>query len=134
MIRYTKRDDDLKYRMVNTASAHEDKEFQDFFGQTVSYHEDCVLEILRSDGTVHIEYGAPRKTVTIATDGNCLYFPAKIPRHRMWVRDAGGMYYKIPTILPERDGHVYVLIPAGPGTVEVCGDPYFEAVYELIKT
>lgn len=130
MMRYTKKEDDVKYRRINTANL-EEEEFGDFTSDYVDYHQGCVLEVLCRNGTTHIEYGLERKIVRINSDGDCLYFPLDLPRARLWLKDMDGIYYKVPMKLLERDQNAYVLVPEGFRNTQLCGDPYFEAVYEL---
>ena len=130
MMRYTQKKGDVKYRRINTANL-EEEEFSDFLSEYVDYHEGCVVEVLRNDGSTHIEYNGKRKNVRINSDGDCLYFPLDLPRARLWLKDLDGIYYKVPMKLKEQDLNAYVKIPGGFSNVQLCGDPYFEAVYEL---
>lgn len=130
MMRYEKKENDLQYRRVNTANL-EEEEFHDFTSRYVDYHEGCVVEVKCKDGTTHIEYAKERKVVRVNSDGDCLYFPLDLPRSRLWLHDLEGIYYKVPMKLQERDQNAYVLVPGGFRNVQLCGDPYFEAVYEL---
>ena len=130
MMCYAKKEDDVKYRRINTANL-EEEEFVDFTSDYVDYYEGCVLEVMRRDGTTHIEYGQERRTVRINADGDCLYFPLDLPRARLWLKDLNGIFYKVPAKLLERERNAYVQIPGGLRNIQLCGDPYFEAVYEL---
>lgn len=130
-MRYTKKADDVQYRKVNTANLKEE-DFHNFTSNDVDYPEGVVIEVRRQNGTTHIEYGLGRKKVSINHDGNCLYFPLDLPTARLWLKDLTGIYYKVPMELREQDGNAYVLIPEGVRQTQLCGDSYFEAVYELI--
>ena len=59
-----------------------------------------------------------------------LYFSREIPTARIWAR-VGGMAYKVPAVLREKDGNVYLLIPGGTQNVELFGDEYFSKAYSL---
>ena len=130
MMRYGKKEGDVKYRRVNTANL-EEEEFTDFTSPIVEYHEGCVVEVQRKDGSTHIGYGKDRNVVLVKSDGDRLYFRMDLPRARLWLKDLDGIYYKVPMKLLEQDGNAYVLVPGGTHNIALCGDPYFEAVYEL---
>jgi len=131
-MRYNKKPEDVKFRTINTAKLLKDEEFGEFLSDYVVYPEGCVLEVMRRDGSKHIEYGQTRKNVRVGIDGDKFYFPMTLPRARLWLRDMNGIRYKVPLKLLEQDGLAYVWVPGGTTGMVLCGDPYFEAVYKLI--
>lgn len=133
MMQYFKKEDDLKFRRVNPANLQEEDNFTEFPSEGyVEYHDALVLEVLCRDGTTHIEYGGEKQSECVEVDGNCLFFSKDLPKARLWLQDiSSGMRYKVPMSLPEKGGYSYVRVPGGPSNVQLCGDPYFEKVYEL---
>lgn len=131
-MRYNKKTEDIKFRRINTANLFEEEEFGEFLSDYVDYPEGCVMEVMCRDGSKHIEYGQARKVVHVGLDVDKIYFPMYLPRARLWLRDMNGIRYKVPLKLLEQDGNAYVWVPNGANGMFLCGDPYFEAVYELI--
>jgi hypothetical protein len=89
---------------------------------------------MKADGTRVVEYDGPCVTISVGRRGNFIYFPHTVPTERLWIRERNkkGMAYKIPNGLKIRDNEQFFEIPAGTNAVEVFGDKYFCAVYELI--
>ena len=130
-ITYYKQDDDKQFRVVNITQTNVGK-FQKFDTEKIDYPASCVIEVEKEDGTTRIEYGQTRQVVNVVIYGDCLHIPAHIPIARLWVRDREnpGMHYKVPEL--KKDGTIaLMLILGGPKNVELVGDQYFEAIYEL---
>lgn len=127
---YVKKAGDKQYRIVSLMNENIGP-WTNFSAGTVEYPEQCVLEVEHEDGSTTVEYERGVRTISVGYNGNQLFFPREIPIARMWIRSAGGMLYKVPAGLPERDGKIYVLIPGGIQKVSLCGDAYFNKVYNL---
>ena len=127
---YTKKDGDKCYRLVSMMNDTIGP-WMEFEGQKVEYPEQCVLEVEHMDGSQSVEYERAVSMVIVGRDGNQVFFAREIPVARMWVRNTGGMMYKVPAGLKERDGKVYMLIPGGLQNVTISGDKYFNKVYSL---
>ncbi len=131
---YIKKGNDIKFRRVSLRSDRE-PEFENFVDDSVSYPPSCVLEILKTDGSTAVEYERDSMPFSIVKRDGLIYIPKAIPTERMWVRvrDSGkmAMAYKIPSGLSIQDNYQIFQIPAGAVTVEVFGDKYFSAAYEL---
>jgi hypothetical protein len=126
---YPKKDGDKCYRLVSVMNETIGP-WMEFEGSNVEYPEQCVLEVEHADGTLTVEYERSVRMVSVGRDGNQLFFPKDIPVARMWAR-SGGMMYKVPAGLKERDGMIYMLIPGGAQSVIMGGDKYFNKVYAL---
>lgn len=131
---YFKKGDDKQFRIVNVAEPRIGR-FQDFPADRVEYRDGCVVEVLKNDGTTCVEYDHARQRVivSISYEKKCLYIPEFVPTARLWVRMKGNkaMHYKVPSRVEKQQGPTYILIPADPTNVELVGDQYFDAVYEL---
>jgi len=137
---YIKKSDDKQYRKVNLNQTGVPK-YTDFVSdnQSVTYPANTVLEILRYDGTTHLEYdgGGIRKTVNYALSGSQIRLSADIPLARLWVRDNTGLLYKVPSHLPADEaalpsgGYVSFALAGHAGTVSLVGDKYFDMVYDI---
>lgn len=128
---YYKQVDDKQYRVVNVAKTNVGR-FQPFDTDKIDYPASCVIEIEKEDGTTRIEFGQTRQIVNVVNFGDNMHIPAHIPIARLWVRDREnpGMHYKVPEL--KKDGTIaLMLIPGGSQNVELVGDQYFEAIYEL---
>ena len=126
---YQRQEGDKQYRVVSVMNEASGP-WTDFVENSVEYPEQCVLEVMLDNGKTDIKYERSVRTVSVGRNGNQLFFPKDIPVARMWVR-SGGMMYKVPAELKEKDGKVYVLIPGGIQNVTLCGDEYFNKVYAL---
>lgn len=126
---YIKKEEDVRCRTVNPSTLEEEA-FHDC-PDRVEYPEGLVLEVQREDGTTHIEYAKAKQSIPVKREGSCLYFRADLPRARLWIRK-NGVCYKVPMELQVEGGYAYVWIPGGSSDVQLCGDPYFEAVYKLM--
>lgn len=128
---YFKQSDDKQFRVVNIAQTNVGK-FQKFDTDKIDYPASCVIEVEKEDGTTRIEYGQTRQVVNVVIYGDCLHIPAHIPTARLWIRekDNPSMYYKVPEP-QKKDTIALILVPGGPQNVELVGDQYFDAVYEL---
>ena len=127
---YQKRGNEKHYRLVSLMNDTIGP-WTEFEGPRVEYPEQCVLEVEYEDGSLAVEYERGVSVVSVGRDGNQLFFSKEIPVARMWVRNASGMMYKVPSGLKERDGKVYMLIPGGVQSVVICGDKYFNRVYSM---
>lgn len=128
---YEKKGNDVKYRRVSLRSCQE-PDFQNFTSNTVDCPEGCVLEILKSDGSTEVVYEHDRYAVNVARFGNLLRIPVSVPTERLWVKGEGSVAYKVPLKPQVMDGYYRIMIPGGAANVEMFGDEYFTAVYELI--
>lgn len=131
---YQKKGNDAEFRRVSLRSGRV-PEFEAFESNTVTYQPDCVLEVKKTDGTTTIEYEWDRATRAILKNNTTISIPKSVPVQRLWVRerDKNAMAYKIPDQLNEDNNHHVFEIPAGANKVEVFGDKYFSAVFDLIN-
>ena len=131
---YLKKGNDVKFRRVSLRADRE-PEFETFADDSVSYPPSCVLEILKTNGATTVEYERDRMPFSIMKRDSLIYIPKAIPTERLWVRvrDSGNaaVAYKIPNGLPVEDNYQIFQIPVGAMNVEVFGDKYFSAAYEL---
>lgn len=101
----------------------------------VTYEEDCVLEIKKTDGRWELVYtGSPRGFRTERV-GNEIRIAANIPLQRLWIcrRNSDPMRYKVPVDLPlDQSGKWRVMrlpnMKKWQG-MKFCADKYFEKVY-----
>ena len=70
-----------------------------------------------------------------ASDPQCLCISGVCPTARLWARPktGGETLYKVPAPLKQDQGMQLVWLPCGPERVELCGDRYFDAAYELVR-
>lgn len=129
---YRRTGNDEKYRWVSLKVDRE-PEYERFTGDELNYRPDCVLEILKKDGTTVIEYERERLAISVRKVGNMIHLPHAVPTARLWVRGNGEMAYKVPSGLKQQDSDQIFMVPAGAVNAELFGDRYFEAVYELIN-
>lgn len=128
--KYQRKAADRKHRIVSLMN-EAISEWMEFQNDVVEYPEQCVLEVEKEDGTRTIEYERAVRVVTVGCDGNMLYLAQEIPVARLWLRSAGGMAYKVPSVLMEKDGNAYMLIPGGTQNAVLFGDEYFSRAYSL---
>lgn len=128
--KYRCRPGDKMYRIVSLVLDKADEWASISECSEIEYEEMCVLEIKR-DGEAKpvIEYERQKRTFFVGRDGNMLYLPQEIPVARLWIRAANGMVYKVPDVLREQDGNVYMLIPGGTHNAVLFGDEYFSKAY-----
>ena len=126
---YSKKAGDKQYRIVSLMNDNVGP-WTEFTEGKVEYPELCVLEVEHEDGTCSVEYERSTRTFAVGRNGNQLFVSKDIPIARMWIR-SGGMMYKVPAGLPERDGKLYILIPGGIHNIALGGDIYFNKVYRL---
>lgn len=138
MLNYKKNSNDVKYRIVDLRMANVDEGNEEYtafeYGdQQIQYEDMCVLEILDADGRKRVVQHEVRKGLRFKIDGNQMKISDKIPLARLWLRDKHNekMWYKIPYMLPVRDGYYELVIPSGAKEVELCADQYFLAAYSL---
>lgn len=131
-MKYIKGENDTQFRVVNLNNV-EEPQFQVFSRNVVDYPKNCVVEVKKADGSTWIEYGRERQIANVCVFGNCLFVPAHIPLARLWVRerDKNGIWYKVPLQPKVENQNAYVLIPGNPSSVELIGDAYFNAVFDL---
>ena len=131
---YQKKGNDAQFRRVSLRSGRIPA-FENFDAVSVHYDRDCVLEVRKTDGTTVVEYEWDRIPKAILREGNLIKIPQNIPLHRLWVRERykNAMAYKIPDTLELKDNNQIFEVPAGSREVEVFGDKYFSAVYDLIN-
>lgn len=131
---YLKKGNDVQYRWV---SLNNEKvpAFLNFESGSVPFKADCVLEIRKADGTTVIECEGSLNSVSANRKNNSILLPKSLPTGRLWVRELNrsGIAYKIPNILEIRDENQVFEVPAGADKVEVFGDKYFSAAYDLIN-
>lgn len=137
-MRYIRQDNDKAYRKVKVNGTNTVlPPFQDFSApeQIIDYQEVDVIEIKSADGSCHVEMHPERQTVTYtqALGGRGFSLPGDCPVSRLWVRssDGTGIWYKVPNQLKHENGRQLVFIPGGIANIELCGDVYFDAVFEL---
>lgn len=135
MPNYVRRNGDLKYRKVsiqNTAIPS----YTEFTGpgESVSYSEVQVLEVLREDGTTQLYYDGGAQLASYSPRGLDVFVLSHgIPRARLWMRrsDGTGIHYKVPAELPKVGANVEFRVPSGVRNMELFGDKYLEMVYHL---
>lgn len=127
---YSRKAGDKQYRIVSLMN-DTISPWTDFTDPKVEYPEQCVLEVEHEDGSCTVEYERAIRTYSVGRNGNQLFLSRDVPIARMWLRSSCGMMYKVPAGLPERDGKIYILIPGGMQNVSLCGDIYFNKVYNL---
>ena len=130
---YNRRPGDVKFRIVSLRSSNM-KQFADFDGDKVTYPaENAVVEVMDSQGNCHVRYDQEPVPITIHREADKIFFSDRIPKERLWVRfkDGTGIAYKVPNKLMVREGHAYLLIPGGANKVELFGDKYLSAAFEL---
>lgn len=130
---YYKRDGDLEYRRVNVDSDRSSV-FQSFGNETkVTYNQDEVLEVRREGLMETVLVERPQRRVTIQTRGDKILIPVSVNLARMWVvsRNHPDVWYKIPDMIPEKNGFYEILIPGGVHRVTVTGDRYFLAAHQI---
>lgn len=144
---YKRHDGDVKFRRVSVFYSNLPN-YEPFVSedQTIQTNSGVCIEVLREDGTTSVVYpgedrttsvypGEDRTTVYYNADLKNFYLPSSIPPQHLWVRrcDGSGMAYKVPSELPVDAGRTCFTVPGGTAQVELFGDKYFEAVYELRK-
>ncbi len=133
---YRRTASDVAYRKV-PLKRNELPEYKDF--QTADQQVDCpqdfVLEILHDDGTSELVYDYEIKTVTYRKLKDGYILLSECPTARLWLKarsdGSNGMLYKIPSVLPVRDGGVVFRLCGGSGDFELVGDRYFSAAHYL---
>ena len=131
---YLKIGNDVSFRNVSL-TVEKEPAFTNFTSSSENPKANCVLEIRKSDGTTVIEYEGDRIAVCVNRKDKYILLPKSLPTARLWVRrrDGGGIAYKVPADLEIQDESKVLEIPAGSAEVEVFGDKYFSAVYDLIN-
>lgn len=134
---YIRRTGDKAFRKVSIQSGITPK-FTDFTGpgEAVQYLPMQVIEILRDDGTTALFHDGSAEIANYSAGGvDRFIMRQNIPRDRLWVRraDGSGIPYKVPADLEVVGGNVVLQIPAGVSGMELCGDKYFEMIYQLQK-
>lgn len=132
---YYRKDTDKAFRRINVCGSSVPL-FQDFTsaGQGVNCQDNEALEIESIDGSRHVEPNPNgRKTFSYKAYNYGFSLPKDCPTERLWVRtsDGTGIRYKVPNCLKISEERKLVLIPSGIANLELCGDEYFEAVFEL---
>ena len=136
---YIRREGDKQYRKVNV---HSDgvPAFQDFttVGEKVSYGNEYVIEVLRSDGTTELFREGGALTVNYAFNGpDNILIDQQVPLLRVWMRsaDCPAVSYQVPNVLPAATvGRCFEMkVIGGVQGIELFGDKYFEKVYFLTK-
>ena len=131
---YLKKGNDVSFRNVSL-TAEKEPAFTNFTSSNENPRPNCVLEIRKADGTTVIEYEGERIAVGVTRKDKCILLPKFLPTARLWVRErnGSGIAYKVPRDLEIQDESQVFEIPAGSKEVEVFGDKYFSAVYDLIN-
>lgn len=134
MPKYSRQENDREYRVVYP-SAKLNPELTEFTAaaQIVNYPENAVLEVVKSDGSLHLHYNGPVVSIIYSTDDKVVRIGAQVPINRLWLRraDGIGICYKVPAELPVIDGCREVLIPEGTDNIELFLDPYAAKAYTL---
>lgn len=138
MASYTRRSGDLQYRKVNIKS-NQLSDYKAFTGpgETISYTDYQVMEVLREDGTTELFHEGGAEITHYAYDGvDKIRIKANIPLERVWMRhgDGTGIVYKVPSGLTGDGTSVEFRVPCGVQDMELFGDRYFEMIYKLRKT
>lgn len=134
---YVRRSGDKKFRKVSIQS-EVIPQYQDFSapGESVSYTDFQVLEVLRENGTTELYHEGGVETANYAYSGmNGFLIGKNIPLARIWARrsDGLGIPYKVPCELPVKGNSVEFRISGSVQGMELFGDKYFEMVYKLQK-
>lgn len=135
MPNYVRKNGDLKYRKVSIQSTAIPS-YIDFtcVGESVSYSDVQVLEVLREDGTTQLFHDGGIEMASYRHKGMDVFvLSSGIPRARLWMRrnDGTGIHYKVPTDLPVNGANVEFRVPGGIRNMELFGDKYLEMVYHL---
>lgn len=135
MPNYVRRSGDVKYRKVNIQNASVPN-YADFTspGESIAYSDVQVVEVLRADGSTELFHEGGVEIANYCAAGPDKFLISQnIPRARMWMRrsDGTGIAYKVPVDLPAKSGSVEFRVPCGVQGMELFGDKYFEAVYQM---
>lgn len=129
---YIKHDGDLAYRRVSVDSDRS-SDFQPFDKPSVTYESNEVLEVQRIGESEPVLIPRPQMRAMVQIRDNVILIPATVSPARLWIvsRDYPDMWYKIPDMLPEKNGYYEVTIPGGTDRVTLKGDRYFMTAYQL---
>ena len=133
-MKYNKKPEDIKYRIVSLTTPQV-PDFTAFSGNEIDVRG-AVLEVMKTDGSTEIVNEGQRFDIRYGIYEDKFYIPKSLSPARLWVRrvDGTGIWYKVPMQLETQDDRAYILMTGGITHLELCGDPYFEAVYRLIRT
>lgn len=130
---YIKLEGDLAYRRVPVDS-NRVPGFQPFDNKLrVTYEANEVLEVQREGENEPVVIPRSQIRVLIQIRDNVILIPTSVSLTRLWVvsREYPDVRYKIPDMLPEKNGYYEVMIPGGTDRVTLKGDRYFMAAYQL---
>lgn len=139
---YVRKEHDQAYRRVQLDLDVKPGQYQPFTESTskIEVPASAVLEVRRDDGTEEViprpESERRRFLYAVsASDPQCLCISGECPTARLWARPktSGETLYKVPAPLKQDQGMQLVWLPCGPERVELCGDRYFDAAYELVR-
>ena len=99
----------------------------------------CVIEILREDDTSFLVKPEQRIVEYYTVVGaDKIYISTKLPYARLWTRKVGQAFpcYKVPVKLFEdsEQNRAAILFCDGAQNVELFGDCYFQALYDLQRS
>lgn len=137
---YIRQDADKAYRKIKMTDSIVPTyiQFSDP-GQRITVLENEVLEVEKHDGTTQLIKGTAAKTVivyrkTFPPADTGFSISSRVPTARLWVcsTQGGKTKYKVPQNLPfDSTGNSKLFTIPDISNAELCGDKYFEALYEL---
>lgn len=143
---YTRRNGDKAWRRVdlNKTQIPVFEEFQSA-GQVITFAErKQVVELLHEDGSTELYTGnfAVQTVYYRVAEGNQIWLscpdnPAVLPTvtARIWLKKKGAdaVSYKVPLGLPVQGGECGFRVAAGANELELYGDEYFNALFQLVQ-
>lgn len=132
---YIKKPDDVQYRLIKLNSITEGR-FMNFTGNIDP--KDSVLEVKKADGSCEIIVEETRtisiRKINSKEEGNQIIIPNDVPTARLFLRNINqpDVWYHLPDNLPAKNETTnYFIIAATTQSVEIVGDKYFMAKYEI---
>lgn len=137
---YPVQPDDRAFRRIDLGSFDPGGRLPEFTAldgdrKSISCQSRYVLEICRADGSTVIIGPPEPRDVYYTRQDNVFRLGSEFPVARLWVRDlnAPDARYKAPVVWQTKDNLQYCAFGGRTDNLELWGDAYFSAAYQLIR-